>query len=308
MTEGGRRALAALLEGHHMAIIESATDWVIREAKDLRGQQPRDDTRRMVVGVLESNSALLLAQDAGRLREFIEHVTTLRAESEVHLSTLLRGFASIRVAIGELMPKVGLPAEIQVEIVHALDKAYLECVSDVADQFVGKLYYNLLDQRERLRHDLDQARQARVDELEGNLSTIRAQQDELSALTSPILRVWDGALVLPLIGAFDGERALQVSQRVLESVVLSRSQIVLIDITGLSMIDTHATSCIIRLVYALRLLGADGYIVGMTGVVASTLVSLQVELSELQTFSNLEAGLRAALSRLGWRVRRKDVT
>ncbi|MFO0578341.1 MAG: STAS domain-containing protein [Polyangia bacterium] len=308
MKERTRRALAAFLEGQHTALIERATDWVIETATDLRGQRPRDETRRLVIGVLESNSALLLAGDRGRLQEFIEHVTTLRAQAQFHLSTLLRGFASVRVAAGEIMPKVGVPPELQVEILHALDEAYLGCISDVSDQFMIKLHDNLLQERERLRHDLDLARRERIEELEGNLSTIRAQQEELSALTSPILRIWDGALVLPLIGAFDGDRAMQVSQRLLHTVVETRSRIVLIDITGLSVIDTHATSCLIRLVYALRLLGADGYIVGMTSAVASTLVSLQVELGAMQTFSNLEAGLRAVLSRLGLRVQRKNPT
>jgi rsbT co-antagonist protein RsbR len=305
MNESGQRALAALLEGQHSALIERATDWVIKEAQDLR-QRPREETRRLVIGVLESNSALLLAGDRGRLREFIEFVATLRAETELHVSTLLRGFASVRIAIGEAMPKLGVPAEVQVEILQALDRAYIDAVSEAADLFVGKLNENIVQQRDQLQRDLINIRQQSMEEQQGNLTTIRAQQDELGSLTSPVLRVWDGVLVLPLIGGFDGERALQVSTRVLHSVVDTRSLIVLIDITGLSLIDTHATSSIIRLVYALRLLGADGYIVGMTGAVASTLVALQVELGSLQTYSNLQAGLRAALNRLGFRVQLRD--
>lgn len=132
----------------------------------------------------------------------------------------------------------------------------------------------------------------RTAELERQLALIQA-------MTAPIIQVWDGVLVVPLVGSFSTDSATATTQAVLAEIQRSRSGVVLLDITGLQKVDVAAAEHLLRLAGATRLLGAECAIVGVRPTVALTLITLETPLAGLQTHATLHDGLRAALRRLG---------
>src|SRR5262249_22474363 len=111
-------------------------------------------------------------------------------------------------------------------------------------------------------------------------------------------------LLLPLIGVIDSRRAAQVMENLLESIAQARAQIVIIDITGVPMVDTSVASHLVRAVQAAELLGCQSILVGISPEIAQTLVGLGVDFSHITTRATLQNGLEDALKRLDYSVER----
>jgi rsbT co-antagonist protein RsbR len=120
---------------------------------------------------------------------------------------------------------------------------------------------------------------------------------EIQSLSAPIIQVWDGILVVPLIGTFAAEQAARTTHAVLEELQRSRSRCLLLDITGMHTVDASAAEHLLRLVHAARLLGSACALVGVRPGVAATLVEHDVPLAGLRTHATLRDGLREALAR-----------
>jgi anti-anti-sigma factor len=139
----------------------------------------------------------------------------------------------------------------------------------------------------------------RVEELrrqsEEQQETIDAQQALLAELSTPLLRISDTALVLPLIGALDSRRAQRVVESLLEAVDAQRAEIVLLDITGVPVVDTQVANVLIQCARAVRLLGARMVLTGIRPDVAQTIVALGIDLGDIVTRANLEEGINYAL-------------
>ena len=117
-------------------------------------------------------------------------------------------------------------------------------------------------------------------------------------LSTPIIPVYAGILVLPLVGAIDSRRATEVTERLLEAIAAEQAETVIIDITGVSMIDTSTANHLLMTTRAAGLLGSHVVLVGMGPEVAQTIVQLGIELQGLTTLANLQAGIAYALGRL----------
>lgn len=122
---------------------------------------------------------------------------------------------------------------------------------------------------------------------------------EIQALSAPIIQVWSGVLVVPLTGSFAAMQAEATMHAVLAEIQRARSRVLLLDITGLRVVDAGAADRLVRLAGAVRLLGAACALVGVSPEVARTLVDLEVPLAGLRTHGTLHDGLRAALRELG---------
>ncbi len=132
---------------------------------------------------------------------------------------------------------------------------------------------------------------------------IRKQAQEiLEMATVPIVQVWKGIVLVPLIGTLDSARTQQLLERLLERVTETESPVAVIDITGVPTIDTQTAQHLLETVAAVRLLGADVVLTGVRPVIAQTLVHLGVDLSTVSTRSSLAAGLQTALELIGLRV------
>lgn len=118
-------------------------------------------------------------------------------------------------------------------------------------------------------------------------------------LSTPVIEVWDGIQVLPLIGVIDSTRAQQMTEQLLERIVHRQARIVIIDITGVPTVDTAVADHLLKTVRAASLVGAKAILVGISPQVAQTLVRLGLSLQGVETFADLRSGLERALEDLG---------
>ncbi len=126
-------------------------------------------------------------------------------------------------------------------------------------------------------------------------AVIRSQSELLAELSTPLIPISDEVLILPLIGALDARRAQQVIERLLEGVAANQASVVIVDITGVAVVDTHVASTLLQAAQAVRLLGAEVMLTGIRPEVAQTIVGLGVDLGEIRTHSNLQQGIVYAL-------------
>jgi rsbT co-antagonist protein RsbR len=137
---------------------------------------------------------------------------------------------------------------------------------------------------------------------------IREQQAAIRELSTPVLRVRDRLLILPIIGGLDTQRARQLTQQLLRAIREARAKMVVIDITGVGMIDLTVANHLVQTVEAARLMGARAIITGLSSEVAQTLVDLGVDLSMMQTVGDLQGGLEEAERLLGYTVIRMEAS
>ncbi|HWR54460.1 MAG TPA: STAS domain-containing protein [Bryobacteraceae bacterium] len=126
---------------------------------------------------------------------------------------------------------------------------------------------------------------------------IRRQQQELLELSTPVVRLWEGVLALPLIGTLDSARTQVVMESLLKEIMETGSEIAIIDITGVPMVDTLVAQHLLKTVAAARLMGADCIISGIRPQIAQTIVHLGVNLTDVVTKATLEDAFRLALDR-----------
>lgn len=123
----------------------------------------------------------------------------------------------------------------------------------------------------------------------------REQRQRIHELSSPVVEIWDGVLLLPLVGRLDDARASQMSGAVLEAVRTKSARAVIIDITGCTVVDTYTAAHLVNTARSTRLLGAHSIITGVSAHVAADLVKLGVELEDITTRRRLADGLRLAI-------------
>ncbi|WP_287156708.1 STAS domain-containing protein, partial [Chloroflexus sp.] len=134
---------------------------------------------------------------------------------------------------------------------------------------------------------------------------IEAQQQTIRELSTPILPLYEGILVVPLVGAIDSFRAGQMMERLLTTVAERQSDIVIIDITGVPVIDTAVASYLLQTARAAQLIGAQVILVGIGPEIAQTIVQLGVDLGHILIGANLQSGIELAFRRLGRQIVRK---
>jgi rsbT co-antagonist protein RsbR len=137
---------------------------------------------------------------------------------------------------------------------------------------------------------------------------IMRQQKELLELSTPVVRLWENVLALPLIGTLDSARTQIVMQNLLDAIVQTRSDYAIIDITGVPVVDTLVAQHLLKTVAAARLMGADCLISGIRPQIAQTIIHLGVDLSEVTTKATLADAFEVALRRSGHKVVRQDGT
>lgn len=124
---------------------------------------------------------------------------------------------------------------------------------------------------------------------------IRAQEAALAELSTPLLALGDGVVVMPLVGTIDSRRTAQVMDRLLTGVSSMRANAVILDITGIPLVDTQVANAFLHAAQAVKLLGAKVILTGIRPEVAQTLVSLGVDLSGITTRATLQTGILEAM-------------
>jgi rsbT co-antagonist protein RsbR len=134
---------------------------------------------------------------------------------------------------------------------------------------------------------------------------INRQQRDLLELSTPVVKLWDGILALPMVGTLDSARSQVVMESLLQRIVETESQIAIIDITGVPTVDTLVAQHLLKTVTAIRLMGADCIISGVRPQIAQTIVHLGVDLQGVTTKANLADALALALKRSGITLTKK---
>ena len=135
---------------------------------------------------------------------------------------------------------------------------------------------------------------------------IEAQQRAIQELSTPVIPIVDtprgGVLVMPLIGSIDSLRARDIMRVLLAGISQHRARVVILDITGVPIVDSGVANHLNKTIKAARLKGTQVIVTGVTEAVAETIVDLGIDWTGIQTLGDLQGGLRAALASLGYRL------
>lgn len=142
--------------------------------------------------------------------------------------------------------------------------------------------------------------------IKGREEVILRQTDEITEISTPVIRVWDGILALPIIGTLDSARTQVVMESLLNEIVETSSSIAILDISGVPAVDSLVAQHLLKTVSATRLMGAECIISGIRPEIAQTIVHLGIDLSQIVTKATLASALKFAFDLLRLEVRKKQ--
>ena len=278
-------SLPALLRNKESALLES---WLAEQRKsgnvrnliadaDLQKQSREflELLRQAVTETGEDSSGEITSGAFKELRRFLENVTA----SRTHL-----GFSPSESARFVFSFKLPLFAQI-------------ETLADVKTQLAALTWSSLL--LDNLGLYVTEAHQ------KAREGVILRQQQEMLELSTPVVKLWDGVLALPIIGTLDSSRTQTIMESLLEKIVETGSEIAIIDITGVPTVDTLTAQHLLKTVTAARLMGAECIISGIRPQIAQTIVHLGVELGDVVTKASLADAFKVALQRANLTVVKK---
>ncbi|MFF5296738.1 STAS domain-containing protein [Paractinoplanes globisporus] len=261
--------LAALLEDKQEELVGAWTD---RVAQSLRGRLSRAELQRQTTE-LRKGFQSALAGGATDLTQ--EAAAELRAQlSDLSTGRARQGFSATETAVSLFALKEALLGVLDGGDAGNLREyvAFSEFV-DAAALFTFDTYVHVRE------------------------SLIADQAEQLLELSTPVVKLWDGVVAVPLVGTLDSARAQVVMERLLQTLVDTGSPYAIIDITGVPAVDTQVAQHILKTVVAARLMGADCIISGIRPQIAQTIVALGIEFGDIATKASLADALRYALNK-----------
>jgi rsbT co-antagonist protein RsbR len=191
----------------------------------------------------------------------------------------------LRDAAGNIIGTFGVSRNItdRKQAEEALARAYAEVEQQVTERTAA--LQQEIAERERLQEEV-----------------IEAQRQALQELSTPIIPMLEGVIVMPLVGSIDTLRARDITRALLAGIREYRAKVVILDITGVPLVDTGVAAYLNRTVQAARLKGARAIVTGISDAVAETIVDLGIDWSGIETLSDLQTGLLAALNNLGFKL------
>jgi PAS domain S-box-containing protein len=148
-------------------------------------------------------------------------------------------------------------------------------------------------------HNLSAHKQAEIERVNLQQEIIEAQQRAIQELSTPVIPIIDQIIVMPLVGSIDRDRAGEITRSLLAGISRHKAKIVIVDITGVPIIDTGVANYLTKTIRASQLKGAKTIVTGISEAVAETIVDLGIDWSEITTLSDLQTGLLLALKILG---------
>jgi rsbT co-antagonist protein RsbR len=241
-------------------------------------EQCRSLLSAVVAGVQTSGPTDLSATGWNTARELLQEISASRAR---------QGFSPSDVATFVLSLKRPLFATIRTDLSKNQDKLF-------------DAVWTTTEMLDRLALISAEAFIATREDL------ISRQQQELLELSSPVVKLWDGILALPIIGTLDSARTQVVMENLLQTVVATNSKYAIIDITGVPTVDTLVAQHLLKTITAARLMGAECIVSGVRPQIAQTIVHLGINLEDVVTKARLSDALALALDRSGRAVVRKS--
>jgi rsbT co-antagonist protein RsbR len=192
-------------------------------------------------------------------------------------------------------------AQLQVEPRH-----YLAAMNKAIELWSVELYSGGIEERElpstisALRRTIMMESALVVDVYSRRTGEVIGQQSRaLIDMSTPIAALWEGILMLPIVGILDSRRAEDIMQRMLEQVAEKQAIVFILDISGVAVVDTAVANHLIRMTKAARLMGCETIVSGLSPSVARTIVELGIEVGDMRTTGNLRDALRVAFGRAG---------
>lgn len=148
-----------------------------------------------------------------------------------------------------------------------------------------------LRQRAKMQKELED----KLSKIQEQQKTIMQQQEDLLELSSPVSKVWDNILILPVIGTLDSQRTQIMMENLLQKIVATGCTIAILDITGVPTVDTQVANHLLKTVTSARLLGAECIISGISPAIAQTIVHLGINLSAIRTKATLQDAMIYAM-------------
>jgi len=142
--------------------------------------------------------------------------------------------------------------------------------------------------------------------IQGREAVILRQTDEITEISTPVIRVWDKVVALPIIGTLDSARTQVVMENLLNEIVNTGSSIAILDISGVPAVDSLVAQHLMKTVSATRLMGAECIISGIRAEIAQTIVHLGIDLSGIKTKATLAGALQLAFSMLNYEIKKKS--
>ncbi len=137
---------------------------------------------------------------------------------------------------------------------------------------------------------------------------IERQRQEMLELSTPVVELWDRVLTLPLIGTLHSARAQEVRENLLQTILERQAEVVIMDITGVGTVDTQVAQHLLRAAAAVRLMGAECIISGISPMIAQTMVQLGIDVGTVSTRSSIRTALSDALQKVGYVIKTSEVS
>jgi rsbT co-antagonist protein RsbR len=232
----------------------------------------------VVKGVKTSDSSDISTPGWSEARELLTEISASRAR---------QGFSPVEVATFVLSLKQPIFSAIRHDLAKSQDKLF-DTVW-MGTELLDRLALATTEAFMRTREEL-----------------ILRQQQELLELSTPVVKLWDGILALPIIGTLDSARTQVVMESLLQTIVATNSRYAIIDITGVPTVDTLVAQHLLKTITAARLMGAECIISGVRPQIAQTIVHLGINLEDVVTKAKLSDALALALQRSGRTVVRSS--
>jgi rsbT co-antagonist protein RsbR len=177
---------------------------------------------------------------------------------------------------------------------HHIESEHDDLLTSV-EAGVNLVVGNLRAEIDKRVHERTQELQAKLAELTAQHELVRRQQEAIRQMSTPILRLWDQVLALPLIGVIDTRRSATLMDELLDAIAAGNVRFAILDVTGVEVLDTSIAAHLMKIIQSAQLLGAQCVLTGVQPNVAQTLVGIGVDFDALLIRRNLQEGLKACL-------------
>jgi rsbT co-antagonist protein RsbR len=224
---------------------------------------------------------------------------------ELTQGTYDESYVESRLRIGLTHERINLPVKLYLGMYSFYLRAIASRFLDAQKDNPTEAFLDFLALLKLVFLDMGLAIETYIHRREG---TILDQQEAIRELSTPVLRLRDRLLIMPIIGVIDSYRANQLTQQLLQRIRSDRAKVAVMDITGVPTVDSAVANHLIQAVQASRLMGATVIVTGLSAEVAQTLVRLGVDLTKLRTVGDLQEGIEEAERLLGYELRPMAVT
>jgi rsbT co-antagonist protein RsbR len=255
--------------------------------------------------VLEAFYKHLLSFDETRVffqnPKLLEYV---KQAQKVYFAGLTEGaydkdYIEDRLKIGAIHERIGLPVKAYLGMYNFYLRNVAKHLFDAFQNAPGKALQSYLSLLKVVFLDIGLAIDTYISRRE---QLIGKQREAMRELPTPVLQVRERLLILPVVGVLETYRARQLTEQLLDSISSTRAKVVLMDITGVPLVDSKVANHLLQTVSAARLMGATVILTGLSSQIAQALVAIGVDLSQVKTTVDLQSGLEEAERLLGYRL------